>query len=108
MSKHTQGPYQLHSRVDGDPTTGDGSICITRPDGLVIAHIVPKESEESIPVGRLMASAPQLLSALEEVLAHFEKLSVGCPTCDLPDGECEVGCVTRAAYRAVFKAKGAG
>ena len=67
QNRHTPGPYQLHSMVDGDPTTGDGSVCITRPDGLVIANIVPKDLDESIPNGRLMASAPELLEALVDL-----------------------------------------
>jgi hypothetical protein len=70
MSKHTPGPWQLHSPTEGDPITGDGSYCITGPDGGVIADIVPKDWHETPGNARLIASAPEMLEALEAVVAE--------------------------------------
>jgi len=76
LNKHTPGPWQLHSPTEGDPITGDGSYCITGPDGGVIADIVPKDWHETPGNARLIASAPELLEALENALADINWLLV--------------------------------
>jgi hypothetical protein len=72
MAEHTSGPWQLHSPTEGDPITGDGSYCITGPGGGVIADIVPKDWHETPGNARLIASAPELLEALEALVRIAE------------------------------------
>ena len=62
---HTPGPWQVHSPTEGNPTTGDGTYCITGPSGGVIAHIVPKDWHETPVNARLIAAIPELLKAIE-------------------------------------------
>ena len=47
-TKHTPGPWAMHSPTEGNPKTGDGTYCITTDrDGGVLAYIVPKDWHES-------------------------------------------------------------
>ena len=61
---HTEGAWQLHSPTEGDPKTGDGTYCVTGPDGGVLAEIKPKNWHETPDNARLIASAPAMLEAI--------------------------------------------
>ena len=63
---HTPGPWEMHSPTEGNPTTGDGSYCVTAArDGGVLAKIVPQDWHETPANARLIAAAPALLEAAQ-------------------------------------------
>lgn len=73
-TKHTPGPWAMHSPTEGNPKTGDGTYCITTDrDGGVLAYIVPKDWHESPANARLMAAAPALLEAAQTIYKlHYD------------------------------------
>ena len=71
-TKHTPGPWAMHSPTEGNPKTGDGTYCLTTDRaGGVLAYIVPKDWHESPANARLMAAAPALLEAAQTILFHW-------------------------------------
>lgn len=62
MNKYTPGPWHVAERVD------DGDVLYTvEADNLPVAYIYRKAEREAN--ARLIAAAPELLEALEELLA---------------------------------------
>ena len=70
--KHTPGPWNLHSPDEGDPTTGDGSFCITA-QSMVIANAQPSDWHETPANARLIAAAPDLLEIVRELSQWYSE-----------------------------------
>ena len=60
-AKHAPGPWSLH-------TFGDGSMAILPAEGFTVTVVKPRAGFESdIPNFKLMAAAPEMFAALEEL-----------------------------------------
>lgn len=64
INPYTPGPWNLHTPDEGDPTTGDGTFCITAKS-MVIANAQPSDWHETPANARLIAAAPELLECLK-------------------------------------------
>ena len=102
--QHTPTPWSIGRRR----WITSGNVDIAR------IHSVSKIGEaEAVANARLIASAPELLEALENLLGQLENVSDYCQTCseywstgDGGDLLHQPGCATDAAYEARNKAKG--
>ena len=65
MSKHTKGPWEAADR--GDYSDLDGSSRVILGDDRRIAIVQHKGDEEDEANARLIAAAPDMLEALEEI-----------------------------------------
>lgn len=76
-AKHTPGPWFIVDSVNGDWPTGC-EICIDNVEGgnpdtdYCIASAVHGDPEKLKANARLIATAPDLLDALETLVEHFE------------------------------------
>jgi hypothetical protein len=110
-SKHTPGPWELHSLTEGDPRMGDGSYCISGPIGDqrgILAKIVPPDWHETPATARLISATPDMFVALGHALTDINWLLVeGGFDCSIED--CTIDGVqdTIAEIKqAIAKAKG--
>jgi len=115
---HTPGPWTIdHERI-GPPGEPVALLCDSHApeSGTVVewprfGEVVDDSENEAN--ARLIASAPDLLEALENLLGQLENVSDYCQTCseywstgDGGDLLHQPGCATDAAYEARNKAKG--
>jgi len=89
MSKHTPGPWVVYELVDGYDIRAPESECyvVTASDPESVWGAVGREEDAC-----LIAAAPNLLSALEEVFTVMND--------DMPVG------LRKVCYEAIAKAKG--
>ena len=73
MSKHTQGPWMIYDDGDGEDSSGIINVWIDDRDGGekydIAAMLLDRPVGERKANARLIASAPDLLEALENALA---------------------------------------
>lgn len=84
-TKHTPGPWQVKNQIRGSALTIQvGGLDIA----LAFSTLVSKGDVDSVTANaRLIASAPDLLSALKQVLAHHGYTEAG-P--DFPDARAAI------------------
>jgi hypothetical protein len=91
-TKHTQGPW--HTGKNGQPLDEFGNAILPARADLSYKNGVAREAN-----ARLIAAAPDLLEALEEIAAQIETIYVNNPTRELFD-------VLEQARVAINKARG--
>jgi hypothetical protein len=95
MIKHTEGPWSC-SEQRGIP--GHCMVAqIWDSQGNALASVEPSvDQDQATATARLIAAAPELLSALDSLVS----------ACDLPGDHCEVEQALPRAIAAIKKAKG--
>ena len=80
MSKHTQGPWMIYDDGDGEDSSDIINVWIDDRDGGekydIAAMLLDRPVGERKANARLIASAPELLEALENALADINWLLV--------------------------------
>ena len=80
MSKHTQGPWMIYDDGDGEDSSDIINVWIDDRDGGekydIAAMLLDRPVGERKANARLIASAPDLLEALENALADIKWLLV--------------------------------
>ena len=80
MSKHTQGPWMIYDDGDGEDSSDIINVWIDDRDGGekydIAAMLLDRPVGERKANARLIASAPDLLEALENALADINWLLV--------------------------------
>ena len=111
MSKHTQGPWMIYDDGDGEDSSDIINVWIDDRDGGekydIAAMLLDRPVGERKANARLIASAPDLLEALENALADINWLLV--EGFDTNADECNIDGVrdTIAEIKqAIAKAKG--
>lgn len=94
--KHTPGPW----RIGTAPPNGEQTIGTIRGMMVAVATTGVGMDEETLANARLIATAPELLEALQEVLPMLEHLL-------MIRGEPEPGSIGHKARAAIAKAIGA-
>ena len=78
MSKHTQGPWMIYDDGDGEDSSDIINVWIDDRDGGekydIAAMLLDRPVGERKATARLIASAPDLLEALENALADINWL----------------------------------
>jgi hypothetical protein len=99
MTKHTPGPWQVKTAINGDrgilsPGVGLLAECFTA------IRSFDEKTDEVIANARLIAAAPELLQALENLVAKYDAMQDGNISAQLTNGD------FFAARAAIAKAKG--
>lgn len=71
------GPYVVKSNSDPNGSCGDSVVCVTANTASHVRFAADVGSLEDKANARLIAAAPELLSALRHALEDLEQLNVG-------------------------------
>lgn len=103
MEKYTPGPWSNDwvirgaSHIDGHRANGEPIPSLRR----VVCHIIDRDDEANANA-QLIAAAPELLEAIQRMVAEYEEMGCNCE--DVHNSECALG----MARAAIAKATGGG
>lgn len=100
-AQHTPGPWKAESAKDYASGRHDDKRWTVHANGMPLIAIVDQYRGQAQANARLIASAPELLAALERVAEDLEYFAS-----EVPPSKDECGAMAKAARAAIAKAKG--
>lgn len=94
MTNHTPGPWKVHDEYGsiGSITNADGSIVVAQAQ-----QVEPRSQAVRVANAHLIASAPDLLLALERITSSYRSLLTRRPVRDVDETLAEVDAAIRKA-----------